>query len=92
MQINRQWLLKERPVGMVGPEHFEYVDEMFLKLVQDSQEAGYIKKDIDAKKLALSVHALLIGIMQMSYGRGDDAEYVKSFKGIIDSFIKPYLV
>lgn len=24
--INRQWLLKERPVGMVGPEHFELVE------------------------------------------------------------------
>ncbi len=23
--INRQWLLKERPIGMVGPEHFELV-------------------------------------------------------------------
>ncbi|MEM9256239.1 MAG: NADP-dependent oxidoreductase [Pseudomonadota bacterium] len=22
--INKQWVLKERPVGMVGPEHFEY--------------------------------------------------------------------
>ena len=26
MQINRQWHLKERPVGMVGLEHFEYVE------------------------------------------------------------------
>jgi NADPH-dependent curcumin reductase CurA len=25
-KTNRQWLLKERPVGMVGPEHFELVD------------------------------------------------------------------
>lgn len=25
-QTNRQWLLKERPVGMVGPEHFELVE------------------------------------------------------------------
>lgn len=25
-QTNRQWLLKERPTGMVGPEHFERVD------------------------------------------------------------------
>ncbi|MDX1732784.1 MAG: NADP-dependent oxidoreductase [Halioglobus sp.] len=24
--VNRQWLLKERPTGMVGPEHFERVD------------------------------------------------------------------
>lgn len=24
--INRQWLLRERPVGMVGPEHFEQVE------------------------------------------------------------------
>lgn len=24
-ETNRQWLLKERPVGMVGPEHFEQV-------------------------------------------------------------------
>ncbi len=24
-KTNRQWLLKERPVGMVGPEHFELV-------------------------------------------------------------------
>ena len=24
-QANRQWLLRERPVGMVGPEHFELV-------------------------------------------------------------------
>lgn len=24
--VNRQWLLKERPVGMVGPEHFELVE------------------------------------------------------------------
>jgi len=23
---NRQWLLRERPVGLVGPEHFELVD------------------------------------------------------------------
>ena len=23
MTSNRQWLLKERPTGMVGPEHFE---------------------------------------------------------------------
>ena len=25
-EINRQWLLKERPSGMVGPEHFELVE------------------------------------------------------------------
>lgn len=25
-KTNRQWLLKERPVGMVGPEHFELVE------------------------------------------------------------------
>ncbi len=25
-QLNRQWLLRERPVGMVGPEHFEYAE------------------------------------------------------------------
>ena len=24
--VNRQWLLKERPTGMVGPEHFEHVE------------------------------------------------------------------
>jgi len=24
--INKQWLLKQRPTGMVGPEHFEYVE------------------------------------------------------------------
>lgn len=24
--VNRQWLLKERPIGMVGPEHFELVE------------------------------------------------------------------
>ena len=23
--VNRQWLLKSRPVGMLGPEHFELV-------------------------------------------------------------------
>ncbi len=23
---NRQWLLKERPMGLVGPEHFELVE------------------------------------------------------------------
>ena len=26
MTINRQWLLAERPVGMIGPEHFQYVE------------------------------------------------------------------
>ena len=25
-KTNKQWLLKERPVGMVGPEHFELVE------------------------------------------------------------------
>ena len=25
-ETNRQWLLKERPSGMVGPEHFDRVD------------------------------------------------------------------
>ena len=24
--MNRQWLLHERPVGMIGPEHFHYVE------------------------------------------------------------------
>lgn len=24
MAVNRQWLLKERPKGVIGPEHFEY--------------------------------------------------------------------
>ena len=24
--MNRQWLLHERPVGMIGPEHFKYVE------------------------------------------------------------------
>ena len=24
--MNRQWLLHERPVGMIGPEHFQYVE------------------------------------------------------------------
>ena len=24
--MNRQWLLHERPVGMIGPEHFNYVE------------------------------------------------------------------
>ena len=24
-QQNEQWLLKARPVGMIGPEHFEHV-------------------------------------------------------------------
>src|SRR6056297_2299631 len=24
--VNRQWLLKERPLGMVGPEHFQLVE------------------------------------------------------------------
>ena len=24
--VNRQWLLKERPAGMIGPEHFELVE------------------------------------------------------------------
>lgn len=24
MTVNRQWLLKERPAGMIGPEHFDY--------------------------------------------------------------------
>ena len=26
MTINRQWLLDNRPVGMIGPEHFKYVE------------------------------------------------------------------
>ena len=26
MTMNRQWLLHERPVGMIGPEHFKYVE------------------------------------------------------------------
>ena len=25
-EINRQWLLKERPEGMIGAEHFELVE------------------------------------------------------------------
>ena len=24
--INRQWRLKTRPSGLIGPEHFEYVE------------------------------------------------------------------
>lgn len=24
--VNRQWLLKARPTGMIGPEHFELVE------------------------------------------------------------------
>ena len=26
MTINRQWRLKTRPSGLIGPEHFEYVE------------------------------------------------------------------
>ena len=26
MTMNRQWLLHERPVGMIGPEHFKFVE------------------------------------------------------------------
>jgi NADPH-dependent curcumin reductase CurA len=26
MTTNRQWILRERPTGMVGPEHFELVE------------------------------------------------------------------
>ena len=26
MTTNRQWLLDNRPVGMIGPEHFKYVE------------------------------------------------------------------
>lgn len=29
--VNRQWLLKERPTGMVGPEHFELVESPLPK-------------------------------------------------------------
>jgi NADPH-dependent curcumin reductase CurA len=36
---NRQWLLKERPVGMVGPEHFELVE---TPLPQVDLEAGQV--------------------------------------------------
>ena len=25
-QVNRQWLLRERPLGMVGPQHFDLVE------------------------------------------------------------------
>lgn len=36
---NRQWLLKERPVGMVGPEHFELVE---TPLPEVDLEAGQV--------------------------------------------------
>jgi len=35
---NRQWLLKERPVGMVGPEHFELVESNMPQPDLDSGE------------------------------------------------------
>jgi len=38
-ETNRQWLLKERPVGMVGPEHFELVESA---LPQVDLEAGQV--------------------------------------------------
>jgi len=38
-KINRQWLLKQRPVGMVGPEHFELVDS---PLPQVDLDAGQV--------------------------------------------------
>ncbi len=36
---NRQWLLKERPVGLVGPEHFELVESPLPKV---DLEAGQV--------------------------------------------------
>ncbi len=38
-KINRQWLLRERPVGMVGPEHFELVES---PLPQPDLAAGQV--------------------------------------------------
>ncbi len=37
--VNRQWLLKERPTGMVGPEHFELVES---PLPQPDLDAGQV--------------------------------------------------
>lgn len=38
-KTNRQWLLKERPTGMVGPEHFEQVES---PLPEVDLEAGQV--------------------------------------------------
>ena len=31
MTMNRQWLLKARPHGMIGPDNFEYTETQFRK-------------------------------------------------------------
>ena len=38
-KVNRQWLLKQRPVGMVGPEHFELVES---PLPEADTDAGQV--------------------------------------------------
>ena len=76
MTTNRQWLLDNRPVGMIGPEHFKYVEttipepgegEVLLEtryLAVDPAMKGWMENRADY------VSPLEIGDVMRGYGTG----------------------
>ena len=59
MTTNRQWLLRERPTGLVGPDHFEQVETDL-----PTADLGASRSERDRLFLKIDLGALMVGIRE----------------------------